>query len=285
MNYSSLVSRLCLPLIFLLISQAGARGAAIMVNEYKNTGGNADGTKMVTDEYIEFVLTENLTATALAGFVFGDSNAATSSLISAFQFDLTTLNSVLSAAGRSDFLAGTIIVVKGTALGPEDLSYNPNAGNVTDDAAWNIQLVSGLGAKGHPTTSINGSIDIAGTGDVIWIASSLPSSSTDTSGFIHALGHDTSPGAIGTAVTSQFGAASLLGSNITSSQSVYNTAGALVSLTNSTSGTMGTVNTTDNSIWIQNELRITALGVPEPSRAMIVLVALTAMTTCRKRRW
>jgi len=284
MNCLSLISRLCLSLIFLLVAQPGARGAAIMVNEYKNTGGSADSTKMVIDEYIEFVLTQNLTAAELAGFVFGDSNTSTSSLVSAFQFDLTTLTGILTTAGRSDFLAGTIIVVKGTALGPEDLSYNPNAGNIADDAAWNIQLVAGLGAKDHPSTSINGNLDIAGTGDVIWVASSLPTSTTDTSGFIHALGHDTSPGAIGTAVTTQFGTDSLLSSSITSSQSVYNTAGALVSLTNSTSGTMGTVNTPDNSTWIQNQLRLTAVGVPEPSRAILVLVALAAMTTRRTRK-
>lgn len=271
--------------MFLMALPLCASGAAIMVNEYKNTGGSADGTKMVIDEYIEFVLTKNLTATDLAGFVFGDSNTSTSSLVSAFQFDLTTLNAVLSAAGRSNFLAGTIIVAKGASLGTEDLSYNPNAGNVTDDAAWNIQLVSGLGVKDHPTTSINGNLDIAGTGDVIWIASSLPTSTTDTAGFIHALGHDTSPGAIGTAVTSQFGAANVLGGSISSSQSVYNTAGALLSLDNSTSGTMGIVNTIDNGTWIQNDLRFSAFGVPEPSRAVFVMVALAAMSARRNRNW
>ena len=284
MNCLSLVSRLCLPFIFLLPAQPSARGAAIMVNEYKNNNGSPDASKMTTDEYVEFVLTENLTATELSSFVFGDSNSTTSTLVSAFQFDYTTLTSILSAAGRSDFLAGTIIVVKGSGLGSEDWSYNPNLTNVDDDTAWNIELVAGLGAKDHASTLINGNLDIAGQGDVIWIASTVPSSPTDTTSIIHAIGHDNSAGAIGDAVISQFGTGNLLIANIGAPKSVYNTAGAIVSLTDSTGGTMGLSNGGGNSTWIQNELRLTALGVPEPSRAILTLVALAAMTTRRTRK-
>lgn len=254
-----------------------APAAAIMVNEYKNSNSNTLGAKMVNDEYVEFVLTQDMTVAQLAALTFGDSNDTTSTIQGVFQFDSATLTSALTPSGLSAFKAGTIIVVKGTALGSQDLAYNPLA-NPFDDNNWNIELVAGLGAKDHSETLINGDINIAGGGDVVWIASGVPSSNTDTSGFISAIGHDNNPGTIANAVISKFGAGSILNSTIGAPKTVYNTANAVVSLTNSTTGSMGIANGGTNTVWI-NTIR----GIPEPSRAMLLFIGLGSLVLRRTR--
>ena len=269
-----LLTVLLSPLITL---PATSRAAAIMVNEYKNSNTNTLGARMTTDEYVEFVLTQDMTVAQLAALTFGDSNDTTSTIQGVFQFDSATLTSALSPSGLSAFKAGTIIVVKGTALGAQDLTYNPLA-NPYDDNNWNIELVAGLGAKDHSETVINGDINIAGGGDVVWIASGVPSSSTDTSGFISAIGHDNTPGAIASAVISKFGAGSILNSTIGAPKAVYNTADAVVSLTNSTTGSMGIANGGTNSTWLN-----TVRGIPEPSRVMLLLMGLGSLALRRTR--
>ena len=223
-------------------SIAGLRAASIMVNEYKNSNGSAlGGVKMLTDEYLEFVLTQDMTVSQLSALTFGDSNDATALLQGVFQFDSATLTTALSTSGLSAFKAGTILVVKGNALGTQNLTYDP-LGNPYSDDAWSLELVAGLGAKDHSETLINGDINIAGQGDVVWIASGVPTSATDTSGFIAAIGHDNSPGVIANAVISKYGAGSILSSTIGAPKTVYNTADTVVSLASSTTGTMGSAN-------------------------------------------
>lgn len=272
-----------LALYFVLVATtvATSRAASIVVNEYKNSNSSdLGGTKMITDEYIEFVLTSDMTVAQLAALTFGDSNETTSTLQGVFQLDAATLTSALAPSGLSAFKAGTIIVVKGNALGSQNLSYDP-FGNPTSEDAWNLELVAGLGAKDHPETTINGDINIAINGDVLWIASGLPSSSTDTSKIISAIGHDTNPGAIANAVISKFGANNILSSTVGASKAVYNTAGDIVSLTSSTSGSMGTMNGGANSAWI-NSIRATSLA-PEPSRALLLLAGGQALLLRRRR--
>jgi len=260
---------------------ATSRAASIVVNEYKNSNGSAlGGAKMITDEYIEFVLTADMTVAQLAALTFGDSNDTTSTLQGVFQFDSATLTSALAPSGLSAFKAGTIIVVKGNALGSQNLSYDP-LGNPTSEDAWNLELVAGLGAKDHPETTINGDINIAIGGDVVWIASGLPTSSTDTSKFISAIGHDTNPGAIANAVISNFGAGNILSSTVGAPKAVYNTAGDIVSLTSSTTGSMGTMNGGANSTWI-NSIRSTSLA-PEPSRTLLLFAGAQALLLRRRR--
>jgi hypothetical protein len=118
MNLPSKAIFIGICLLAVLGVSRSAFAVGIMVNEYLNasTGGSEPGpllNKMAADEYIEFVITEDTSASTLASLTFGSTQAATSALKGVFGFDLTTLNSVLSAAGQTNFLAGTIIVVKG----------------------------------------------------------------------------------------------------------------------------------------------------------------------------
>lgn len=265
--------------------QSHSWAASIMVNEYRNGGGTPSGsTKFSRNSYIEFVITQNMTASELAALTFGDSNSMTSELNGVFHFDLATLNTALAGAGRSDFLAGTIFVVKGTDLGSQNLSYDPTLANLANSDAWSIELVAGTGALDHAETLINGNIRFQSNGDVVWVSSDNPPvNDTDTSSFIHAIGHDTNPGAIADDVIAGFGGNHIYDGNIGTGRSLYNTAGAAVALASSGTGTMAAANGGANTTWIQNDLRLVALGVPEPGRGMLLLSAVILGVVGRRR--
>lgn len=250
-----------------------------MINEYGNGNGTvAPGTKMSRNEFIEFVIVEKTSSAALSAMTFGDSNDATSMLQGVFSFDQATLDSVLSGASLSEFLPGTIIVVKGSSLGAQELGYNP-----FDDTAdaWKIELVAGQGAKDHVGTLINGNISIGNAGDVVWLSTSNPPSrNTDTSGFVHAIGHDDNPGLIANNVAAAFGAENILRSTATSGVSIANMGNTTESLVATTSSTMGTTNGGANSIWLDG---VRASAIPEPRRTLLFAVGLLLSLTRRYR--
>jgi hypothetical protein len=255
-----------------------------MVNEYRITNTTTVTSKMIRDEFIEFVLTENATSADLASLTFGDTNHQTSQLNSVFRFDQATLDTVLTGAGRTHFLAGTVIVVKGAALGAQNLSYNPLATNLGDADAWGIELVAGQGARDHTTTIVNGNINMDRRGEVVWVSTdNPPANSLDTSGFIHAIGHDNIPGAIASAVSTQFGSNHILNQTFpTTTRLVQNTGtGGSVTLAASTSASMGSPNSVANAAWIEGALR--AMAVPEPSRVFLCMLAI-GLAALRRRR-
>ena len=254
-------------------------GAAIMVNEYYNGSGSVGpGTKMVKDEFIEFVITETTTASSLATLTFGDSNDATSQLGGVFHFDQSTLQQALDNAQLSAFLPGTLLVVAGTDLGSQSLGYNPLNGS------WGIQLVAGQGALDSPETKINGNISIGNNGDTVWISATTPSRNSDTSGFIHAIGHDNAPGLIATNVASVFGSENILPATITTGTSVANLGDTTESLVATTTPTMGEANGGQNSLWIDGLRVIGLASAPEPGRGMLLLGAAGALILRRNRR-
>lgn len=280
------LSRKLLPIAMTLsLSLAAPRDASavgIMVNEYFNANdGGTITNKMAADEFIEFVITENTAASTLAGLTFGSTNKDTSALQGVFSFDLTTLNTVLTNAGQSQFLAGTIIVVKGANLGAQNLSYTPTVANATNHDAWSIELVAGSGALDNAETTVDGNLSVDNAGGVIWISSTVPTSTTDTSGFIAAIGHDQSPGAIASVVSGKTaGSYGILSNNIGTGKAVYNTATGIVSLTDtSTTGTLATPNGGANTTWIVETLR----GAPEPSRTLLCFAGLLMALFNRRR--
>ena len=281
------MNRIWLPLIFIaFLSAPGlAQTGGIAVNEYYNGNGGVSGnTKMSSDEYVEFAITERMTAGALAGLTFGDSNSSGTMLQSVFNFDQNTLSDVLRGAGLTEFLPGTMIVVKGSALGPQNLSYNPLATNTSNSDAWSIELVAGQGALDNAERRINGNFAISTTGDVVWVSSeSPPVNNTDTAGFISAIGHGSTTGTIARAVIADFGSDSILAGNVNTGQAVANVGGAKVSLQQSSTTTMGQPNSTANASWISGLRNSMVTTVPEPSRTMLLLVGLAASTLQRKR--
>ena len=121
-----MISRFAIAFWCLALLPPQLLGAGIMVNEYYNGSGTVGpGTKMVRDEYIEFVIVQESTASSLASLTFGDSNDATSQLQGVFRFDQSTLQQALDNAHLSAFLPGTMLVVKGIDLGPQSLAYDP----------------------------------------------------------------------------------------------------------------------------------------------------------------
>lgn len=255
----------------------------IMVNEYRAATGGPTTAKMANNDYIEFVLTTDATSADLSALTFGNTTHQTNTIISVFQFDQTTLDGVLASSGRTSFAAGSIIVVKGAGLGAQNLTYDPLATNIGNSDAWSIELVAGQGAKDHAETVIDGVLDIDRRGTVVWVSTdNPPSNNIDTSGFIAAIGHDDNPGTIANAVVAQFGAGNILNTTFTTTRTIQNTgSGGAVSLAATTTSTMGAANSAANQAWIENSLR--AAAVPEPSRALLSLLAIT-FTLSRRRR-
>lgn len=274
-----MISRFVIAFWCLAVLPAQLLGAGIMVNEYYNGGGIVPpGTKMTQDEFIEFVIVEETSAASLASMTFGDSNDATSQLQGILQFDQSTLQQALDNAHLSAFLPGTILVVKGTALGAQDLAYDPLNGN------WGIQLVAGQGAVAPTGTLLNGSISIGNNGDTVWISSSTPVRNSDTSGLIHAIGHDNAPGLIATTVAATFGSENILPTTIPTGTAVANVGDTTESLIATTTATMGTANGGKNTVWI-NDLRTLGLTMaPEPGRGMFLLMASGSLILRRQRK-
>jgi hypothetical protein len=265
-----------------LVAPDVASAVGLMINEFRVGTGSPDSFKMADDEFVEFVLTTNATASELASLTFGDSNHQTSRLNSILRFDQATLDLVLANAGKTSFLAGTFIVVKGAGLGAQNLTYNPLATNTANADAWSIELVAGQGARDHPETTVDGVFDLDRKGGVVWVSTDNPPvDRIDTSSFISAIGFDDKPGAVADAVVSKFGAGSILGESFTGARVVQNVGGSNVSLVANTSATLGAPNNAMNASWIEGNLRFVA--APEPSRAFLILCALSAGIMRRRR--
>jgi len=275
------ISRLTIAFWCLALLPVQLLGAGIMVNEYYNGSGTVGvGTKMVRDEFIEFVIVEESTASSLANLTFGDSNDATSQLQGVFRFDQSTLQQALDNAHLSAFLPGTMLVVKGIDLGPQSIAYDPLNGN------WDIELVAGQGALDSPETKINGNISIGNKGETVWISSTTPVRNSDTSGFINAIGHTTTPGLIATTVASVFGSGNILPTTIPTGTAVANVGDTSVSLAATTAPTIGTPNGGQNSAWIDG-LRTVSFSpapAPEPSRSVLLLGSSAALIFWRQRK-
>lgn len=249
-----------------------------MVNEYYNGSGTVGpGTKMARDEYIEFVIVEEATASSLAGRTFGDSNDATSQLQGVFRFDQSTLQQALDNAQLSAFLPGTVVVVKGIDLGTQSLGYDPINGK------WSIELVAGQGALDHAETKISSNISIGNNGDTVWISTTTPVRNSDTSGFIHAIGHDNDPGLIATTVASVFGSENILPTAFPTGIAIANVGDTTESLVATPNSTMGTANGGQNSLWIDGLRFIGLAAAPEPSRTMLLFGSAAAFV-CRRQR-
>ena len=268
---------------FLTLVGASALWAqGIVVNEYYNGNGSVLGSsKFSQNDFVEFAITQPMSASSLSALTFGDANANSTMMQGVFSFNQATLEGVLSSAHLTEFLPGTLIVVKGAGLGAQKLNYNPLS---LSSSAWSIELVAGQGARDNPEKKINGNFSINTSSDVVWISQSAPPvNNTDTSSLISAIGHGSTTGNIARAAISDFGAASILSGPITSGHAVANVGGVSVSLAQ-TAPSLGQSNSPENAQWLQN-LRVPSLitATPEPSRSVMLMIGLMALVSRRAK--
>jgi len=154
----------------------------IIVNEFYR------GSNLTTgDEFIELLLTEDVTAAQLNSFFVGDSTASKSSKFSAYDF--TNAGSIAST-----FQAGTLITIGGTTAITQNTSYNPAGGD------WNIALNASGSFLPNANSGTTG--DIAGD-DIVWIDSTNTGSTISADGFAVDIG--TATGAFTSAANVNFG--------------------------------------------------------------------------------
>lgn len=260
-------------------------GIGIVINEFHATNtAIPNGSVMAADEFIEFLITAPTTASELASLTFGDTNNATSRITSAFAFNLSTLDGVLTSAGLTEFQAGTLIVVKGTGLGAQDLSYNPLSATISDQDAWAIELVVNQGFSRVATYPQGGPMNLStNQGDVVWLAQGTPSSNTNTSGFIDALGIETNPGGIADDAVSIFGSTSILNSSAANGSSAVgrSSTGGAPTLAVSSRGAAGTNTDAISALRLES---LDLAGVPEPTRFTLLAIAAASLLLRRKRQ-
>lgn len=272
-------------LLAVWLGSSMAHGLGIVVNEFFATSTPVDvASQMAPGEFIEFLITAPTTASELAGLTFGDTHHNTQRINSAYSFHLPTLDSILASAGLTSFAPGTLIVVKGVGLGPQDLTYNPLSTNAQDHAAWSVQLVANQGFSVAATYPGSGALDLSTSqGDVVWIAQGTPSNNRDTNGFIDALGVTTSNGRIADDVVALFGSGSVVNANANNGTvSVTRTDGSTGTSAGFSVPSLGQPdeNSTSTSTLIA-DLRLQT--VPEPSRTLLVGLSLILAILRRKR--
>jgi predicted extracellular nuclease len=152
----------CSCLLTHCLAASAQTASPIVINEFRRDGA------LATTEYVELLLTQDLTAAQLESYFVGDSTSATAAKFGAYKF--TNMASIAAT-----FKAGTIIVIGGTtAIPSQDTSYNPIAGGTDDN--WNIRLQVGGGFL-----TGNGSSGDFAAADVAWVdTSSTGTTSADS---------------------------------------------------------------------------------------------------------
>jgi hypothetical protein len=166
--------------------------ASLIINEVFN--GNRSNR-----EWIEFLVTTDITLGALDSIWFGDTNSATDSIDKSERFVSSEIISNVSYfTSTSDIVrAGTIIVVGGTSI-TSDFAYNPDSSDSGNHGIWNLTLSNGIGFTG------NQPVNLGGSSDTVWISSSQPANNTDTSNFISAIAYLDSTSATGGGVIADY---------------------------------------------------------------------------------
>ncbi len=148
-----------------------ASAQQIIVNEFLRAGNLT-----TTDEYIELVLMQDLTAAQLEGFFVGDSTSSTAAKFSGYKF--TNMATIAPT-----FCAGSIITVGGDTSPTADTLYNPANGD------WAITLhTSGTNLTG------NGSNGDLAAGDVAYIDTDGTNGNNTISANGFAVAWDSAPG-------------------------------------------------------------------------------------------
>ncbi len=282
---SSPFRRLPRPLTVALLVLGFSAGSALETKASLIINEIFSSTTSSSRDWIEFVVTTDITLGALDSIWFGDTNSSTSAIEESSRFTSSEIISNFSYfTSTSDIVrAGTIIVLGGSRV-TSDFTYNPLSSNPDDNGSWNFTLSNGIGFS----TSLP--VDLSGYSDTVWISSAQPASSTDTSNFISAITYlsvssATGGGSIGDYVTSQSatnpafqtvhtGSGGGYDGTFVSNTSLSNLGDSDINFSNSEgSGTRGNPNGGLNSTYISS-LR----AVPEPGAIIpLGLLLLSAL--------
>lgn len=136
-------------------------------------------------EWVEFLVTSDITLGALDSFWFGNTTEDTNSIQTMSRFDSTEIiNSFSYFTSTSDILkAGTLIVIGGTDVAT-DFTYSPSLQDPFNTSTWNFSLVGGNGISGN-TNPFNLSRDSG----AVWVSSAQPVNAFDVSNFVSAVAY------------------------------------------------------------------------------------------------
>lgn len=236
-------------------------------------------------EWVEFLVTSDITLGALDSFWFGNTTADTNAIETMSRFNSTEiLNSFSYFTSTSDIIkAGSLIVVGGTDV-DTDFTYSPSLLDPLNADIWNFSLVGGNGISGN-TNPFN----LDRSSGALWVSSAQPLNSTDVSNFVSAVAYLDSNGSLsggliadyitnqsltnGTFQTLHTGTGGGFDGDLGNNRSVANSGtGTSLSFNNSESNneTVGVLNGGLNTTSI-GELR----AVPEP--AAVIPLALLAI--------
>lgn len=236
-------------------------------------------------EWVEFLVTSDITLGALDSFWFGNTTTDTNAIETMSRFDSTEiLNSFSYFTSTSDIIkAGSLIVVGGTDV-DTDFTYSPSLLDPLNTDIWNFSLVGGNGISGN-TNPFN----LDRSSGALWVSSAQPLNSTDVSNFVSAVAYLDSNGSLsggliadyitnqsltnGTFQTLHTGTGGGFDGDLGNGRSVANSGtGTSLSFNNSESNneTVGVLNGGLNTTSI-GELR----AVPEP--AAVIPLALLAI--------
>lgn len=258
--------------VFALFASANA---GLVVNEIFNAADAGD-------EYVEFLVTSDMTLQDLDSIWFGDSNIFSTGIASENNFNSAAIVSNSSSfQSVSDTLAaGTLITVGGSNIST-DFVYNPNPANPSDNDAWNLTFTVGNGIDG-----VNGTtpFDLGAFGDSVWVSSSQPSSGSGYNDLISGMSYGWFEGALATEIQNRelageegFQHLSAFGGEwdgvLQNGSSMSNQGGAAIEFGNSEAGggTMGVANDAANAAYTY-DLR----AVPEPSAFIPLILVLAA---------
>jgi hypothetical protein len=226
-------------------------------------------------EWVEFLVTSDITLGALDSFWFGNTTVNTNAIQTMSRFNSTEIiNSFSYFTSTSDIVkAGSLIVVGGTGV-TADFTYSPSLLDPLNTSIWNFSLVGGNGITGN-TNPFN----LDRSSGALWVSSAQPMNTTDVSNFVSAVAYLDTNGALsggliadyitnqsltnGTFQTLHTGAGGGFDGNLGNGRSVANSGtGTSLSFGNSESNneTVGVLNGGLNTTSI-GELR----AVPEPA--------------------
>ncbi|MDF1859776.1 MAG: PEP-CTERM sorting domain-containing protein [Verrucomicrobiales bacterium] len=246
-----------------------------MINEIFNAA-NAD------DEYIEFLVTSDMTLQDLDSVWFGDSNTFSTGVASENSFNAAGIisNSSYFNSSNDVIAARTIITVGGSNIST-DFNYNPDPANPSNNDSWNLTFTVGNGVDG---VTGNTPFDLGSFGDSIWVSSSQPTAGAGYNDLISGVGYGWFAGPLGNAILTRQG----LGEDgfqmlspfsgdwdgvLTNGSSFSNQDPNGFDFANSEApgGTMGAANEADNEAYAY-DLR----AVPEPSAFIPMILVLAA---------